>query len=420
MLGYSILLFLLSTYKEISGLLEELLKRFNKSILRKYLLKKIQKNLSLYFMKSILIEVSPVNFFILFGSLFSWIMGIGQLIIRKKSASNYLAAIFFFLIGTWQFFGACVFMGIAKHFPFNVYAISVPAYFLSIPLLYFYFLGIIDKTFKFSKIHLLNFLLPFMAMIIIIMISSKIVDFYYIMGLTKLNLKQFNEIVFSGVLYASALLSIIYLSIILRKLIFLKNESKDTAKKIFFIPQCWVYILLALIIFWIIDRMYSLEMLNLVYVIISIIIISFYLLSNRYPEFLFILQVESEKIRYGKSQIHNLNADEIILAIKKMTREKIFYNENLNLNSFATQLHITAHQLSEILNNHLKTNFPRFISGLRIEEARRLLINNIELRVIDVAMTVGFNSLSAFYNAFKKETGMSPLHYKLINSSNKK
>lgn len=69
---------------------------------------------------------------------------------------------------------------------------------------------------------------------------------------------------------------------------------------------------------------------------------------------------------------------------------------------------VSPNQLSYVLNQHLGQSFFDFVNGARIDEAKRLLVGRPELSILDVAMTVGFNSKSTFNLAFKKLAGETP------------
>jgi ligand-binding sensor domain-containing protein/AraC-like DNA-binding protein len=104
--------------------------------------------------------------------------------------------------------------------------------------------------------------------------------------------------------------------------------------------------------------------------------------------------------------------------IKKLTHlmeeEKVYREEKLTLISLAEKLSMRRHQLSLILNDHLKSNFNDYINSYRIEEAKRILESpEAENKTNDViAIEVGFNSTTSFYQVFKKYTGMTPTRYK--------
>lgn len=142
-------------------------------------------------------------------------------------------------------------------------------------------------------------------------------------------------------------------------------------------------------------------------------IIALYLVSKRYPEFISELQVEVKRAPYGKSTLTRLDVDRIIENLQKyMKGERPFLDEDLKLADVAEALQITSHQLSEILNERLGRNFARFVNEYRIEEARRLLLEESDRTVLSIALAVGFNSKSAFNGAFLDFCGVTPSQFR--------
>jgi AraC-like DNA-binding protein len=60
-------------------------------------------------------------------------------------------------------------------------------------------------------------------------------------------------------------------------------------------------------------------------------------------------------------------------------------------------------------------NFSDFINYYRVEEAKKLLQDprGAQKKIIVLAFDVGFNTKVAFYNVFKKFTGMTPAQYRV-------
>ncbi|HNF16549.1 MAG TPA: helix-turn-helix domain-containing protein, partial [Leptospiraceae bacterium] len=76
------------------------------------------------------------------------------------------------------------------------------------------------------------------------------------------------------------------------------------------------------------------------------------------------------------------------------------------------ELGISVHQLSQILNERLGKNFHQYINEHRIEEAKRMILDEPERTVLSVAYAVGFNSKSAFSKAFRTFTGITAQEYR--------
>jgi AraC-like DNA-binding protein len=56
-------------------------------------------------------------------------------------------------------------------------------------------------------------------------------------------------------------------------------------------------------------------------------------------------------------------------------------------------------------------NFTEYLSRIRIERAKNLLLNP-NLRVSEIAFEVGFQSLTHFNRVFKNTVGQSPTRYR--------
>ncbi len=91
--------------------------------------------------------------------------------------------------------------------------------------------------------------------------------------------------------------------------------------------------------------------------------------------------------------------------------KKIYTTPNLTLPTLAEELNIRPQLLSQFLNDNVKKSFTQFINEYRVEEAKRLLKENTDLKIDAVGMECGFNSSSTFYSAFKKITGITPASF---------
>ena len=105
--------------------------------------------------------------------------------------------------------------------------------------------------------------------------------------------------------------------------------------------------------------------------------------------------------------------------VEYLEKEKPYLNNDLKLNDIADHFGLPAHQISQIINTKLNMNFYSLINYYRIEEAKRRLIEpvNQNQTILAIAYDVGFNSKSAFNNAFKKFTDMTPSQYKQLRLS---
>ena len=97
-----------------------------------------------------------------------------------------------------------------------------------------------------------------------------------------------------------------------------------------------------------------------------------------------------------------------------MTVDKVFLQQNLNIEQFGARLNLPVKEVSSVINKHFGTNFFEFINSYRVEEAKRLLADPgmAEKTVLDILLESGFNSKSAFHRFFKRLVGESPSEYR--------
>jgi ligand-binding sensor domain-containing protein/AraC-like DNA-binding protein len=119
--------------------------------------------------------------------------------------------------------------------------------------------------------------------------------------------------------------------------------------------------------------------------------------------------------KYKGSPLHPDFAQACITRLNYLMEvEKVYCDADLSLQSLAEKMSISPHLLSQILNEKLNRNFADFINSCRIEEAKKILHSprGARRKITAVAGEVGFNTMVAFYRAFKKYTQMTPTQYK--------
>ena len=95
-----------------------------------------------------------------------------------------------------------------------------------------------------------------------------------------------------------------------------------------------------------------------------------------------------------------------------METEKPFLDSAFSLPILAKRLSVSSHHLSQILNESLGQSFFDLVAQYRIKEAQKLLLENPNYKIEEIAEQVGYNSKSAFNTAFKKIVGVAPSAYR--------
>jgi AraC-like DNA-binding protein len=94
-------------------------------------------------------------------------------------------------------------------------------------------------------------------------------------------------------------------------------------------------------------------------------------------------------------------------------KEYIFehHTEELSLGQVAKAVSTSTYYFCKMFKKVTGINFTDYLSRIRIEKARNLLLNP-NLRVSEIAYEVGFQSLTHFNRVFKKIIGHSPTEYR--------
>ena len=85
--------------------------------------------------------------------------------------------------------------------------------------------------------------------------------------------------------------------------------------------------------------------------------------------------------------------------------------EELSLEQVAKSVHTSKFYFCKIFKKGTGINFTDYLSRLRIERAKSLLLNP-HLRVTEIAYEAGFQSLTHFNRVFKRILGLSPTRYR--------
>ncbi len=90
-----------------------------------------------------------------------------------------------------------------------------------------------------------------------------------------------------------------------------------------------------------------------------------------------------------------------------------YLQPELTLATVSDHLGYTRNQVSFVINHVLDKTFYDLVNGLRIDHIiARMSSSELNLSILELGFDAGFNSVSGFYNAFKKQTGMTPAQYK--------
>ncbi|MEM7298398.1 MAG: AraC family transcriptional regulator, partial [Bacteroidota bacterium] len=125
-----------------------------------------------------------------------------------------------------------------------------------------------------------------------------------------------------------------------------------------------------------------------------------------------------QKISQSKYKTTPISEEQSEVLFKKVSQliieEKRYKNTDITLKSLSGQLNVSTQILSLVINQKSKMNFNSFINHHRIEEAIKVMRDekHNNLTIAAIAFEIGFNSLSSFNSAFKKQIGKTPKNYR--------
>ena len=75
--------------------------------------------------------------------------------------------------------------------------------------------------------------------------------------------------------------------------------------------------------------------------------------------------------------------------------------------------------ISMAINQYSNTNFAGLVSRLRVNEARKLMLDIANpLSLTEISTRAGFSNRVSFYRQFKEITGLSPTEFRALTVEN--
>lgn len=102
------------------------------------------------------------------------------------------------------------------------------------------------------------------------------------------------------------------------------------------------------------------------------------------------------------------SATSIKLAIQFITNN---FDKNITLKDVADEVYLSQNYLSELFKKETGEGFYEFLSNYRIKRAKEILLTT-NLKIYEVAESVGYNDSITFGRAFKKITGVTPNNFR--------
>jgi YesN/AraC family two-component response regulator len=124
--------------------------------------------------------------------------------------------------------------------------------------------------------------------------------------------------------------------------------------------------------------------------------------------------------KYRKSSLTETGKLKILNNIILELETKQYFLDNLaSLSELAKKIGESPHHVSQVINEKLDQSFFELLASYRVEEAKKILSGDKKnkITVEEISEMVGYNSKTAFNNAFKKLTGKTPSEFRKSISS---
>ena len=322
----------------------------------------------------------------LFLSIFLWNYRKGNIL------SNKLLSL---LLGVLSFrIGKSVILEFADNIDVKLIFIGLGTIMAIGPLFYLFTLSATKKSFQIKKIHLVQFL-------------PMVLGICFGFWINESDTKTIPIWIFACIFLSYYAHFMVYLLICFR---YTRKLKKEISQDIYKLLMLFFY---SLLIIWVV------YFLNLVDEIVPYIVgpllysivayaVSFIVISKGYLE-------KIDFTKYKTTPVSDEQIDTIYTKALKIIEQDLQYkNSEISLKLISETIHVSTQVLSMVINQKSEMNFNSFINSFRIKEAAKLFESSKSehLTIAAIAFEVGFNSISSFNTAFKKQLGQTPQVYR--------
>jgi len=119
--------------------------------------------------------------------------------------------------------------------------------------------------------------------------------------------------------------------------------------------------------------------------------------------------------KYQKSSLTESGKQKILKDIILELETNQYFSDNLaSLSELAKKIGQSSHHVSQVINEKLNKNFFELLAQYRVEKAKEIIAvdRDNKLKIEEISEMVGYNSKTAFNNAFRKLTGKTPSEFR--------
>lgn len=135
--------------------------------------------------------------------------------------------------------------------------------------------------------------------------------------------------------------------------------------------------------------------------------------ENSYKEEQQVSNLDIESIGQKNTLETKIVDSEDLILLKKLMEEGFYRRENLTLKDLALEMALPEYRIRSVINKELDyRNFNEFINEYRIAEAAQRLVTESNTPISNIALDVGYRTLSSFNRAFRKEKNTTPTAFR--------
>ncbi len=351
-----------------------------------------------------------LNGIILFGGGLALLLAFVQLLHERSRIKNILLFVIFISLGVIHIYEYVISVtpDYRSTLALNIFLI---AKFILGPSMYILYLAVFNRNYQFTISGLAHFIpaIFILALVVFMTAASGSSGAVY-----KLWLYISAGPVLDYLHSLSFAFIFVYTGAILMKLEavdVLKKEKSDRLSVVGVTVTILLLIVVALIIIGLATGIAAFSKMSLT--LTTLFFIYWFVIVQIHPELF------SSSIRKRKGQTRN---DDSLAGLdfrsleeqlsQLMDGEKIFCDEDLSIKRVSDMLNLQPQQFSQYLNHRLGVNFNTWVNRYRVDEAILMMKDDRGRSLLSIAFAVGFNSKSVFYEAFTKQTGLSPAKYR--------
>lgn len=106
--------------------------------------------------------------------------------------------------------------------------------------------------------------------------------------------------------------------------------------------------------------------------------------------------------------------DSILNLVMQYINQRISQAQSISLDAICKEIHISKYYLCHLFKRTTGLSVMQYTNNSRITQAKKLLINT-NMKIQDIALSLGYSNSTSFCKSFKNSSGCSPATYRMMN-----